>query len=87
MDDKLNEVREWAKAKIATCVEPPWTWYHYMKLIETIDTILGGEKTAIPTEKPQQSHALQKHLRRLDPNSALDISLVQQSESVEHLSM
>ncbi len=40
--DELQKVREWADGKIATGVEPPWAWFQYMKLRETLDAILGG---------------------------------------------
>jgi len=51
---QLNDVRQWAKTKIDGGQEPPWSWYQYMKLIETIDTIL--ESTAFATkENLQQS--------------------------------
>lgn len=55
MLDRLQEVREWAKAKIATGTEPPWAWYQYMKLIETVDAILAGAGAVTTTEHSQQS--------------------------------
>jgi hypothetical protein len=39
---ELERVREWALAKLATGEEPPWAWYQYMKLRETLDAILLG---------------------------------------------
>jgi hypothetical protein len=38
----LNNVLEWSKAKIRIGNEPPWAWYQYMKLNETIEAILKG---------------------------------------------
>lgn len=35
----MRELRGWADQKIQGGEEPPWAWYQYMKLIETIDTI------------------------------------------------
>jgi len=55
MESKLNEVREWAKAKIASGQEPPWAWFQYMKLIETLDAILGGYACVTTTGNSQQS--------------------------------
>lgn len=40
--DQLLQVRAWADEKIATGTEPPWAWYQYMKLRETMDAILAG---------------------------------------------
>jgi hypothetical protein len=47
MNEKLEEVRAWAKDKIASGDEPPWAWYQYMKLIETIDAILGATSVVL----------------------------------------
>lgn len=67
MEARLKEVLEWAKGKIATGAEPPWAWYQYMKLIETLEAILGAQATASPTGSSQQSgqHS-EMHLRLVD---------------------
>jgi len=39
---RLLELREWATRKIQGGSEPPWAWYQYMKLNETIDAIAGS---------------------------------------------
>jgi hypothetical protein len=39
---ELERVRDWATEKIARGSEPPWAWYQYMKLRETLDAILSG---------------------------------------------
>jgi hypothetical protein len=38
----LIRVRDWADERIQGGEEPPWAWYQYMKLIETVDAILAG---------------------------------------------
>ena len=38
----LVRVREYASKKIQGGEEPPWAWYQYMKLVETVDAILAG---------------------------------------------
>lgn len=55
MHKSLNEVREWAKDKIASGQEPPWAWYQYMKLIEALDAILKGSDCVNPRESSRQS--------------------------------
>ena len=40
--EELEKVRQWADDKIAAGQEPPWAWYQYMKLRETLDAILSG---------------------------------------------
>ncbi len=50
---ELENVRTWADEKLATGHEPPWAWYQYMKLRETLDAILAGiENTAVHHSKP-----------------------------------
>ena len=40
--EELQATREWAQGKIKAGQEPPWAWYQYMKLIETLDAIIAG---------------------------------------------
>ncbi len=54
MRSKLEVVREWANAKIASGQEPPWAWFQYMKLRETLDAILAG-MDSVTTENSQKS--------------------------------
>lgn len=62
---QLNDVRQWAKDKIASGEEPPWAWFQYMKLIEVADAILGGISCVATTENSQQSAAHQDARLRL----------------------
>jgi len=41
-EQELRRIRHWAGAKIASGQEPPWAWYQYMKLVETLDAIIAG---------------------------------------------
>lgn len=62
--EQLYEVRAWAQAKLATGEEPPWAWYQYMKLRETLDAILAGveavtpQTASSPREVPHQERRL-----------------------------
>lgn len=72
----LQDVRQWAKDKIAGGQEPPWSWYQHMKLIDAIDAILGGAECTITTGNLQQSESRPGgHLQLVDstysPDSAL----------------
>jgi hypothetical protein len=51
---ELSRIRQWAHDKIDAGGEPPWAWYQYMKLIETIDAIIEG-MAVTATENSQQS--------------------------------
>ncbi len=64
---QLQDVRQWAKDKIDGGQEPPWSWYQYMKLVETIDSILGGVECITTTENlPQSDLHSDAHLRLVD---------------------
>ena len=54
--EELEKVRAWADAKIATGAEPPWAWYQYMKLRETLDALLAGADASLARTagSPQQ---------------------------------
>jgi hypothetical protein len=67
VEKQLLEVRNWAGAKIASGAEPPWAWYQYMKLIETVDAILGG-MAITKGSSPQSAGSSDAHLRLVDPN-------------------
>ena len=48
MREELERIRAWADAKIAAGQEPPWAWYQYMKLRETLDAILAEMDAVSP---------------------------------------
>lgn len=54
---ELLSILEWAKEKIQSGEEPPWSWYQYMKLIESLESILNGmdATTTIAKANLQQS--------------------------------
>jgi hypothetical protein len=51
---RLSEIKEWAVRKIQGGSEPPWAWYQYMKLIESIDAIVGGMESVVTTDDSPQ---------------------------------
>ena len=65
--EELEKARAWADEKLSLGQEPPWAWYQYMKLRETLDAILAGQAaTAVfnPTESsPQLAEPPARHLR------------------------
>jgi hypothetical protein len=40
----MDVVQNWARTKLSTGKEPPWSWYQYMKLIEAIQAIKSGRR-------------------------------------------
>jgi hypothetical protein len=70
---ELRRVRQWAHEKIDAGSEPPWAWYQYMKLIESVDAILEGMAVATTTENSQQSEARpETRLRLVDATYSQD---------------
>jgi hypothetical protein len=71
---ELQRVRDWADSKIATGEEPPWAWYQYMKLRETMDAILAGMDATMPqTESsPREASRRETHLRVVDATHSRD---------------
>jgi hypothetical protein len=48
IDRCLELCRNWAEGRVATGNEPPWAWYQYMKLIETVEAIQTSRAAASP---------------------------------------
>jgi hypothetical protein len=60
----LTRVQKWAQEKIAQGSEPPWAWYQYMKLIETINALRAGHDVTQPmASSPQSEKHPGAHLR------------------------
>ena len=70
MRDELEQVRDWADAKIASGQEPPWAWFQYMKLREAADGILAGMDAVTTTVSSQQSVPHQETQLRLVVDTA-----------------
>jgi hypothetical protein len=74
--DDLVRMQKWAKEKIAQGSEPPWAWYQYMKLIETIQALTAGMECAAKTESsPQSAKRPDAHLRLVGANDQQDNAL------------
>lgn len=62
---ELQRVLDWTNEKLATGEEPPWAWYQYMKLRETLEAILLGMEASMPqteSSPPSEPHS-GTHLR------------------------
>jgi hypothetical protein len=69
----LCRVQSWAQEKIAQGSEPPWAWYQYMKLIETINALRAGQAATQPTaSSPQSAEHPGAHLRLVDATDPRD---------------
>ena len=49
IDKCLATLRNWAEQRVSTGGEPPWAWYQYMKLIETVAAIQAGRASVSPS--------------------------------------
>ena len=70
--NQLEDILEWAKAKLAAGHEPPWAWYQYMKLVETIDAILAGTAAATTASSQLSEPRQETHLRLVDATCPQD---------------
>ncbi len=65
MRDELERVRGWAREKLQGGSMPPWAWYQYMKLVESVTAILDGmaatRENSLRSKEPPSTH-----LRLLD---------------------
>jgi hypothetical protein len=84
---QLNDVRQWAKDKLASGQEPPWAWYQYMKLIETADAILSSFATVTTENSPQSEAHQDGHLRLVDSTYPQDTAQHRPSGLPVHLPM
>jgi hypothetical protein len=49
IDKCLATLRNWAEERVGSGSEPPWAWYQYMKLIETVAAIQAGRASVSPS--------------------------------------
>src|SRR6188508_3273544 len=56
IDRCLALCRDWAEGRVASGNEPPWAWYQYMKLIETVTAIQTG-RAAVSAGEPERVQA------------------------------
>ena len=63
MRAELEKILDWANAKIACGQEPPWAWYQYMKLRETLEAILAGMSSVTTESSPRSAAHPETHLR------------------------
>ena len=49
IDKCLATLRNWAERRVRSGGEPPWAWYQYMKLIETVAAIQIGRASVSPS--------------------------------------
>ena len=54
IDRCLALCRDWAEDRVASGNEPPWAWYQYMKLIETVAAIQTS-RAAVSTGEAERT--------------------------------
>lgn len=86
--EDLQEVLVWAKNKAHSGSEPPWAWFQYMKLIETLEAVLKGINSTSPTGNllPQGARP-ENGLRLVDLNFQQGISQPHQDKIEPQLPM
>ena len=71
---ELQRIRDWAQSKIDAGSEPPWAWYQYMKLIETIDAIRQGMASTTTVNSRQSEERSGGQLRLVASTRPQDAS-------------
>lgn len=66
MESKLIEIRDWAQSKIDAGQEPPWSWYQYMKLVETVNAVLAAQAVTKPADSPEEGQRRDRRLQLVD---------------------
>lgn len=84
---ELKKVRQWADHKIASGSEPPWAWYQYVKLIETIDAILEGMASTTTVNSPQLGKRSEKRLQLVDAKYPRDTARPRRAERTVRMPM
>lgn len=84
---ELQNVLDWANEKLATGEQPPWAWYQYMKLRETLEAIIPGLPDATKENLPQSVPHQEMHLRLVDANDQQDNVQRHPSDAKVHLPM
>ena len=86
---ELERVREWTIQKLSAGEEPPWAWYQYMKLRETLDAILAGMDAVTPqTESsPREVPRRERRLRLVESTCSPDAARRRRSDEPVQLPM
>ncbi len=72
MKAELENILKWTNAKLAAGQEPPWAWYQYMKLRETLEVILAGMEAVTTDHSPQSVPHPERHLRLVESTDPQD---------------
>lgn len=83
----MIQLRAWADEKIQGGEEPPWAWYQYMKLIETLDAILGGMESTTTENSPRLAAHRGKLLQLKVARSRQDTSQLHRAGSKVQMPM
>jgi hypothetical protein len=64
--DQFDGMRIWASEKRSSGREPPWAWFQYLKLEETLGSLLSGMAASIPLGPLPSDSRLERHLRQVE---------------------
>jgi len=82
MREQLEDIRAWAHAKVQDGRDPPWTWYQYMKLIETVNAILKAMDAATAAAGSQSPASRLIGTPRKRTISAREVCVMDNQENV-----
>ena len=68
--DQRQKVLDWPAGELATAEMPPWAWFDYNKLRETLEAIVQGMEAA--AQQIEGSPPSEPAARQHSPTSGLD---------------
>jgi hypothetical protein len=89
----LERVRDWTQEQLTTGDQPPWAWFQYMKLRETLDAILAGMDATVPLDELTKERSQRSaprpgtHLRLVADTDSRDTAPPRSSELAARLPM
>ena len=85
--DQFDGMLIWASEKRSSGQELPWTWFQYLKLEETLGSILSRMAASMPLGSLQSDLSQQSHLRLVGHTDQKESAQPHQSDEPVQMSM
>ena len=77
--DQFDGMLIWASEKRSSGQELPWTWFQYLKLEETLGSILSGMSASFPLGSLPPDLRQERHIRQAGPTDQQESAQLHQS--------
>jgi hypothetical protein len=85
--DQFDGMLIWASEKRSAGQERPWAWFQYLKLEETLGSLLSGMAASMPLGSLQSELRQARHIRRLGHTDQQECAQSHQSDEPVQLPM